>query len=229
MGPMVLESLLIFSVSLITPIGMFFLSIKKKPVWIPEGPLAPFWFKINTFSLIVSGVISLATIFIYHDRILIYRGLIAITTSILAYLLTQTIFTDFKQRYADRRILNIGSIVSVGLGLVFVNSYNSYPNLVLYIIMLILCLMILFIPSIGESDARALTVTFATSYPIVGMEGVQLAMILFVLFLLGYLIYLSFKEKSFKKALTSSVSTPMVPFIILPSLIIILIAPLLPI
>jgi len=220
MEPMVLESLLIFAASLLIPAGLLILSLKRKPVWVPEGPLAPFWSKLNYFSFGLSALVSALVVIFYKDYAFTFKGLVALTVAPYAYIFLQTLFTDFKQRLADRRILNISIVFSAILGIIFLNHYN-YPDLVNFVLFFIFTAILFFIPSIGESDTRALALTLSVAYPIIGLTGIKLALILFFPLLISYFIYLAIKNKNFKAAFAARVSIPMVPFIILPALLLV--------
>lgn len=224
----VLKSSIALILALVVPTALAMFSLRYPPSWKDNGPLAPFWSKINLISLAASVVLAVLTFILYSSHITDYRFIATLSTALLTFVVGQTLFTDFTQRLADRRILNMANLVSLAAGLWFLNKYEP-QTIPIYLVYAIVGVAVMFVPSIGDSDGRAITLVVLSAFPIVGAGGMQWGIIGFLAALLIYTFATAIRAKSFKVGFISRMSIPLVPLVIAPFLIIVILAAVLPI
>lgn len=203
------------------PLVMAFLSLKKPPTWLVEGPLVPHWLKINIAAVFVSLCSAFLGWVLYSDFEILIQGTASLMCALLGFASTQFFFTDLWQRYADRRILWICNGLALVFGTYFIIQVFGMPTLLVYAILFTAATVIIHVPGIGASDGRALQLAVLTSVPLVGLLGFQYGLIGFLSLLLAFGIGNAIYRKDVK-ALVKKVSTPLVPMITLPFLVVIL-------
>jgi hypothetical protein len=228
MEPELLKSAIILIAVFIVPTFLALFSIKRPPEWIAGGVLAPFWSKINLLSLITSVALSLITFLTLSAYMIEFRAVATLSSAVLSFITVQTFFTDFAHRRADRRVLRIANLLSLIAGYWFLNTYDK-SNLIFYAVFAISATAVLFVKSIGDSDARALQLVVLSGLPVVGIFGMQLGIVGFLILTLTYGAALAIKSRSFKLLLTKKTSIPAVPLIVAPFAILVLFLPLLPV
>lgn len=220
----VLESLLAFTLALVVPIAMAVFSLRYPPSWKDKGPLAPFWSKINLLSLAGSAVIALITFFLYRDFVIEYRFIATFSAAIMTFVFGQTLFTDFAQRLADRRLFLIANLSSAIAGFLFIREFDPL-NMPVYIIYAIIAMIFITVPFMGDSDGRAITLIVLSTFPVLGTTGAVGMFLGIVGVLATVLLYATgyaIKHRSFKVAFISKLSVPAVPLMLLPYLILII-------
>lgn len=205
------------ALAVVMPVLLGVLSIVREPKWILEGKLAPYWKKINLLSIALGIGFAILAWFIYSPFGVEVQALAALLVSLMAFCLTQMSFTDFSQRYADRRVLNTSNLVAFAVGGSFIWMALGQTIFLVYMIMLLAATVVIFIPNIGASDGRALQLVVLGSVPLVGLVGFQWGLMFFMVTLLLYGIGNAIYEKSWK-ALVGKRSLPLVPLIIFPFL-----------
>lgn len=228
MEPELLKSAIILIAVFIVPTFLALFSIKRPPEWIAGGVLAPFWSKISLLSLFVSVVLSLITFFMLSAYMIEFRSVATLSSAILSFVTVQTFFTDFAHRRADRRVLRIANLLSLVTGYWFLNTYDK-SNLIFYAVFAIAATAVLFVKSVGDSDARALQLVVLSGLPVIGIFGMQLGIIGFLILTLTYGAVVAIKSRSFKILLTKKTSIPAVPLIVAPFAVLVLFLPLLPV
>lgn len=217
----------VFIATILPVIAMGVFSIKSHPEWLAEGKLLPSWKKINSLSMIAGILVSAIVYFVLYDSSIIsYKGIASLSAGLLTFVLGQTIFTDGFQRLADRRILRFANVLSLAVGLWFLISYDSYFMILIYVLFALFASIVVFLPGIGMSDGRAIQLIVLSVFPVVGIEGFQIGILLFVPIILLYGLIIAIKNKSLK-GLFTKISVPMVPLMLAPFLTVVLILPIL--
>lgn len=227
MEPELLKSAIILIAVFIVPTFLALFSIKRPPEWIAGGVLAPFWSKISLLSLLISVISALITFFTLSAYMIEFRSVATLSSAILSFITVQTFFTDFAHRRADRRVLRVANILSLVVGYWFLNTYDK-SNLIFYAVFAISATAVLFVQSIGDSDARALQLVVLSALPVIGIFGMQLGIVGFLILTLAYGVAVAIKSRSFKSLLAKKTSIPAVPLIVAPFAILVLLLPVLP-
>lgn len=227
MEPELLKSAIILIAVFIVPTFLALFSIKRPPEWIAGGDLAPFWSKINFLSLLLSIVWSLVTFFSLSAYMMEFRAVATLSSALLSFVAVQTFFTDFTHRRADRRVLRVANILSLIVGYWFLNTYDK-SNLIFYVVFAIAATAVLFVQSVGDSDARAMQLVVLSALPVVGIFGMQLGIVGFLALTFAYGGSVAIKNRSLKSLITQKTSIPAVPLIVAPFAILVLFFPYLP-
>ena len=182
--------------------GSLIIALRTPPTWIVENEKIQAWRKVNIIAAIAS-LLSFAPILFYsfsNYYIFLFSGL-----GFLVYTFIVTLYTDFKFRLADRRLLNLLIVCSLGLA-AFVFSFLDEPNKIVYIMITLLAMSTIFIPIFGASDGRALTLGTILIYPIGELKYYTIALIILAVLATVYAIFFKVKYKAKKS------SIPAVPF-----------------
>lgn len=215
-----MESEVLFSVvslvlAVLAPAGMALFSIKKPPSWLDKGPLAPFWTKINFWSAASAIVAGFLTFLINRNVEFYWSSFSVLSVSIMTFILGQTLFTDFTQRLADRRVMRIANLFALSMGLWALISFNS-AAIPVYLIFILAASAILFAPNVGDSDGRAAQLIVLAGFPLIGGTGFIVGMLSFSLIVVGYSFIMAIKNKKLSGFLTAKTSVPLVPLLLIP-------------
>jgi len=207
--------------AVIVPVGLGIFSIFFKPKWMKDKSLAPSWTKINVAAITVGLLSGCFGWFMYKEFGTYISGIAFLNSSLLGFSVFQTFFTDFWYRLADRRILNISTLISLLFGIYMTWDIFGKEMLMIYGILFFLATIVLFIPSIGSSDGRALQLVVSATVPLVGLMGFQWGIVMFLILICAFGIGNAIYKKDLK-SLVKKVSMPLVPIILLAFLIVIL-------
>lgn len=206
-------------IAILVPTAICVFSIRHPPSWLNKGSLAPFWSKINFISLSAAALTAILSFILFSSHLSEYRCVAVVSSAILTFVLGQTLFTDFSQRLADRRVFWIASAISGLIGFWFLNQYDK-QSVALYLIFALVATALIFVPSIGDSDGRAAQLVILSAFPVIGINGIQLGIIGFFISVLLYSLFTAIKNKNFKLAFLSQLSIPAVPLVIAPFLLV---------
>lgn len=131
-------------------------------------------------------------------------------TAMVAFLLVVFSYTDHIYRMADRVLLRWALGIAVILGVPRLIELQSESTTVIYAVSIMLSFAIMFVPSIGASDARSFMLLFAVGIPVLGVLYTYYAFLVGIGLWLAYGIISAIANRSFK------VSIPLVPYILLP-------------
>lgn len=131
-------------------------------------------------------------------------------TAMVTFLLTVFSYTDHIYRMADRVLLRWGFGMAVVLGILRLIELQSEPKIVIYAVGILLSFALMFVPSIGASDARSFMLLFAVGIPVLDVLYTYYAFLVGIGLWLAYGIISAIRNRSFK------VSIPLVPYILLP-------------
>lgn len=131
-------------------------------------------------------------------------------TTMVSFLLVVFAYTDHVYRMADRVLLRWGLGMALAIGIPRLIEMQSEPKTVIYAVGILLSFAIMFVPSIGASDARAFMILFAVGIPILDITYTYYVFLVGIGLWLCYGIISAIRERSFK------VSIPLVPYILLP-------------
>lgn len=131
-------------------------------------------------------------------------------TAMVAFLLVVFSYTDHIYRMADRVLLRWGFGMALILGVLRLIELQSESTTVIYAVGILLSFAIMFVPSIGASDARSFMLLFAVGIPVLGVLYTYYAFLVGIGLWLAYGIVAAIATRSFK------VSIPLVPYILLP-------------
>lgn len=201
------------------PFGLGIYSILKEPVWVRENNfLSTYWKPINISAIGFSMICGFMTWNLYKDFEVFINGIALLNVSLLSFCAFQMIFTDFSSRFADRRILRISTIISFLFGIYFSLNTFGTNSIIIYVILFLIATIVVFIPGIGSSDGRALQLAIATSFPLVGLLGLQWGISVFLVLIVAFGIGNAIFKKDIKIIL-QKISMPLVPIILFSFLI----------
>lgn len=187
------------------------IAILNPPKWIIENNAIKTWNKVNIVSFVAS-LISFLFVFIFGLNaytIFVFTGI-----GFLVYIFILSIYTDFKFRYVDRRILNIFIFLSLFLAIISIFSNGiilDEPNLILYIVLILMTFSTIFIPIFGASDGRVLALGTILLYPISELKYYMIALIIMMILVTIYAGYSKITQYLQHKK-KKKVSIPAVPF-----------------
>lgn len=130
--------------------------------------------------------------------------------AMVAFLVALSFYTDHRYRKVDRVVLRVAILASIGFGIPRLIEMNTEAFVVLYIVSILIALATMFVPSMGDSDARAFVLLFAAGIPTLGVLYTYYA------FLVGIGLWLAYGLVVAAKKRTTKVSIPMVPYILTP-------------
>lgn len=225
----VLFSITALSLAVLIPVVLTIFSLRFPPSWKDKGPLAPYWFKINVGSLAASSLVGIGTYFLHQSSVIEYQSLAVFSATVITFIFGQTLFTDFSQRLADRRVLRIAIASSFAIGLWFLSEFDS-ENIPVYLIFSIVAFALLFIPAIGDSDGRAAILIVSAALPVITATGiVNLGIFSIAILLLIYALVVSIMKKDLKNFFVAKLSVPLVPIALAPFIPLIAFASYLPV
>ena len=131
-------------------------------------------------------------------------------TTMVTFLLVVFAYTDHRHRMADRVLLRWGIGLALVLGILRLIEMQSEPKTVLFVVAILISFAVMFVPSIGASDARAFVLLFAVGIPTLDIIYTYYAFLAGLALWLLYGIVSAIRNRSFK------VSIPLVPYILLP-------------
>jgi hypothetical protein len=213
---------------IMAPILMAIFSMRFPPSWKDKGPLAPYWSKINLSSLGTAIILSILTFFLYNGHIIEYKFIAALSVSVMTFIFGQTLFTDFTQRLADRKVMMIANLISLAAGLWFIMNFDK-PMLNFYIIFGIVATALIFLPTLGDSDGRAAQLAVFSTFPIISFNGLSWGIIGTLIAIILFAFCYAVKNKTLKTIAIARISIPMVPLLIAPFIVTVILAGVLPI
>lgn len=131
-------------------------------------------------------------------------------TSLVAFVLAVSVYTDHKHRQVDRVMLRGALALALIFGIARLIELGSEPYAVLYAVGILLSFAIMFVPSIGASDSRAFMLLFAAGIPVLE------PMVTYYAFLAGIGLWIAYGIGSAIRQRKFNVSIPMVPYILFP-------------
>lgn len=228
MGESLLYSLSAITIAVFVPTALCVFSVRYQPVWVSEGTLSSKWKSLNVLALSLSVLLIISVWFLYSDFNTEYTFMAALSVGTMSFIMVQTFATDFVMRLADRRVLRIANLVSGIAGLWFLISYTDKVIVLLYVLFFLFFCVLLFVPKLGQSDARALQLVLLSSMPVIGLEGFQIGFLLVAVFVVSYGIVKSLKDNGNLSGMLTKMSTPLVPLIIAPFVVMVIIFPFIP-
>lgn len=217
---------MISAVSIVTALAM--ISVFRPPEWLDRNErMEGSWLPLNIASSVVALLSSLGSTWALSH---LTDDMLALTTmsvssAALVFLTIQTTITDMSVRMADRRILNLASLVTGGLGLATLLTIGNESILVTYGMFALLAIAVIFLPIIGPSDGRALLLVVLSSIPNIGLAGFITPMYGIFALVMIYGIVVAVKSKRISTLWKSKISLPLVPMILAPYAIAVIIAP----
>lgn len=194
--------------------------------------LKPSWGIVNSISLVITLLTVFSVQWFWGKQELDALMYSAVTVSIamLVYMFIQSLFTDFQVHRVSRYSLYFAMISPLVLHSIVLMRADDRMGFGLWFL-LILCMTVFMFTGLimGQSDARALMLAVIATFPIIGMPGFFNGLMIFVMssciYIIGYNLLQAVKatdHKSFFKQLklNSRKHYPMVPFILLPFVII---------
>lgn len=181
---------------------MYFLNIRKPPEWIKGSVLESTWGRKNTTAFIIATALSI-------PFMLLLKNVSIVGLPILLYIFIISLSTDFKLRLVDRRLFNFSGLMIAPVTFYFVKTYYPSHIMVTYIILLLFMSAFVFLPLIGASDGRALTLGTLIIFPTTSFNGIIHTVIAFMILIAFYFAVEMIKQRQFK------ISIPAVPFITL--------------
>lgn len=131
-------------------------------------------------------------------------------TTMVSFLLVVFAYTDHRFRSADRVLLHWAIGVAIGIGILRLLEMQSEPKTVLFIFGILVSFSLMFVPSLGASDARAFILLFAVGIPTLDI------IYTWYVFLAGIVLWLAYGIGSAIAKRSMKVSIPLVPYILLP-------------
>lgn len=131
-------------------------------------------------------------------------------TTMVSFLLVVFAYTDHLFRNADRVLLHWAIGVAIGFGILRLMEMQSEPKTVLFIFAILISFSLMFVPSLGASDARAFVLLFAVGIPTLDI------IYTWYVFLAGITLWLAYGVGSAIAKRSMKVSIPLVPYILLP-------------
>lgn len=226
MNDTLISYLVVFVIAFVAPLVLTIFSIKFPPEWVKDSIVEPKWVKLNLFGLVSASLMMIIVGFIYSGFIPQYSFMAVLSIGVLFYTLVQTAVTDFTFRLADRRLLRLANLISASAGIWFLASYTNKIMLLTYVLLFLFFSMMLFIPKLGQSDARALQLVVLSAMPVIGLQSFQIGFLVAAITIILYGITKSLKENGNLSGLFTKLSLPLVPFIIAPFAVMVLIHPL---
>lgn len=213
----------------LAPIGMCIFAIKYRPKFVEGSLLSSKWVNLNLLSLGISIVLMISAWILYSSYSVSYTFIAALSAGIMGFVTVQTFSTDFALRLADRRLLRIANAISLIAGMWFLISFTDKQMVLLYLLLFLGVSLLLFVPALGQSDARAMQLVVLSAIPVIGTQGFSKGFVLMFVFILAYGFIRGIKDGLGFSAIITKMSIPMVPLIITPFIIMVLFTPLLPI
>jgi len=157
----------------------------------------------------VGVLLSLLQSFALGGLDLLGFAIVSLTTMV-SFLLVVFAYTDHRFRSADRVLLHWAIGVAIGIGVLRLIEMQSEPKTVLFIFGILISFSLLFVPSLGASDARAFILLFAVGIPTLDIIYTWYVFVAGIVLWLAYGIGAAIVKRSMK------VSIPLVPYILLP-------------
>lgn len=211
------------ALSILSLAVLSFYHIKFKPEWFSDDDapekertiVRSNWKKYNVIG-VISGVIFSAIALIgvnltgFSQFSLYYPAVTAVVT----FLAVVSWLTDTNFRLVDRKILRLGFLIIAAFVIAFIIFDGFRSQLYMVIIVLVFAALMFFVPAMGLSDARAITIMFLAITPFLGGEGLILSIALATIITVIYAV----KKEGWKALnIKRKTSIPMVPLILAPT------------
>ena len=133
-----------------------------------------------------------------------------VLTTMVTYLLVIFAYTDHRHRMADRVLLHWAIGLGLALAIPRLIELQSEPTAVIFVFSVLMSFAVMFVPSMGASDARSFMLLFIVGLPTLGIMPTYYTFVVGIVLWLLYGIVFAIRQRSFK------VSIPLVPYILLP-------------
>lgn len=196
------------------------------PTWLDRNEsLNKNWKKLDLWSGLMSCVMSLSAFLLYHQS---YGGeyslLAALNAGVLTFVTVQSFATDTTMRLVNRWMLRLASLLVVVPGTWFLCMYQGREMILIYALMAVFFGMLVFLPFVGESDARAMLLVSISTIPVIGLHLFSWGIALVGVAVVIYGLVRTIKERAGVKAFFTKISIPMVPLIVSPFLVMIFVS-----
>ena len=216
---------LIIGLTILFPALIYAKSMFKQPLWLYEEEdvienitiVKNNWKKVNNISLLIAIVLGVISFFVLGDSVSPY---IAPVIAIIVYLNGISILTDPNVRLVDRWILRMGTLFALIVGYLELASNGVMAEFIALALILAILSVFYFLPGIGASDARAFILVALAVFPFFYGPGVMLSILGMIICVFIYGI----KQNGLNlKMFTTKFSTPLVPLLLTPTLIVLLV------
>lgn len=211
LAPMAYYSCYLLAIATIACTLLFTATRKKSPIY--EGTtresLTSNAKKAFGGSVLIGALVALVQVF-SPAGVTLYSVALVANSVIATFVLIVSWYTDFTSRRVDRVMLRTALAMSVALGALLLWELQSESFTVLYIVLLLLSFCVMFAPTIGASDARALMLLFGIGVPLYG------SILTYYTFLGAVALILLYGVVSVIRTRNSKVSIPLVPCMIAP-------------
>jgi hypothetical protein len=204
--------------ALCAPVIAAIWGLKRPPRWLVEGPLVSAWLRIAAWGLVAAGATAGALSGVYWSAPPLLQGLAVVGGAGVAYVLTQSLFTDVRQRRVWRWSLNIPTLAAIAVGLPLMLLERSEVDVLVYFVFLAAATAVVLFngKAMGDSDGRALQLSVAVLMPLGGWLALQYALVGFLALLLLYGGAQAFRARSWRFLISTKTSIPMVPLFLAP-------------
>ena len=198
---------------------LLFVTMLYSPGWVDRGR----WQLVNVLAFVTSTVSSIFTSAMLPSGDVTHwltavAGGVSVGTTV--FVTTQCAYTDFTYRKGDRWTLRAAIAMNAATGGVslFLEPARTQGERWLFVLLVLLSLVMVRIPSLGKSDARATLLSVLAVYPMVGVLGVQWGLIVLALVLGVYGVSSSVRmmwgvKGTLRGVFREKMSIPMVPLI----------------
>lgn len=222
-----MENYYIYIISLVLTIlslaVLSFYHIKFKPEWFSDDDapekerniVRSNWKKYNIIGVILGLVFSIIALIGVNitgfEHFSLYYPAI---TSVVTFLAVVSWLTDTNFRLVDRKILRLSFIIIASFVIAFLIFDGARSQLYMVLIVLVFASLMFFVPAMGLSDARAVTIMFLAITPFLGGQGLILSITIATIVTIFYAI----KKEGFKALhIKRKTSIPMVPLVLAPA------------
>lgn len=203
----------------LTSFALFCISYWATPDWVEtlNEKKGANWKRFNLIALVSSLLVSVMVIlFMSPLEDVSLQALVGATVAAITYAAVQSI-TDLFVRRAYRWTLRAANIIVFALATWYILTSIDSHFYAYYLLCLFFASLSRFIPSIGQSDTRALLLVFISAIPLVGMQGLYYIYAAFFVIIILYGLIEGAKIKNFN-IFKTKISAPMVPLILFPTM-----------
>lgn len=199
-----------------------------KPSWTTDHKgLDANWRRLAIYSTLVGALFALGeTVVSYSFDTSNYM---AAVIGVVAFTTFQSCFTDMTVFYVDAWMARVGNIIALGVAIFLLYHFGLESERVTFAVFAVLAFAVAFFPGIGNADGRALQTLVYSIYPFFVLPGLKLALYGVLVALIVYYVANSIYLRSwdFKKLFTKK-HFPMVPIILIPTLLVLFLGQFIP-
>lgn len=199
-----------------------------KPSWTTDHKgLDANWRRLAIYSTLVGAL------FILGETVVSYSfntpNYVAAVIGVVAFTTFQSCFTDMTVFYVDAWIARVGNLIALGVAIFLLYHFGLESERVTFAVFAVLAFAVAFFPGIGNADGRALQTLVYSIYPFFILPGLKLALYGVLVALIVYYVANSIYLRSwdFKKLFTKK-HFPMVPIILIPTLLVLFLGRFIP-